>query len=178
MHHRGDDTVQSRTRNAILAALIVVLMGSKPAAPRLQDAAPSADALIARFLGALERKDAAALRRLRVTEDEYLKIILPGSVEKGQPLRKWPDEVCRYFWSEINAKSLYSEEYLLGTWGGHTYQIKSVDYDRGTKEYASYTAHRQLRLTVVRDDGEEGVLATGSIAELGGQFKFLSFKRD
>jgi len=171
-------SVHSQVRTAAFAAAILLLIGSKPAPPQLQDAAPSADTLIQRFLTALEHKDAAALHRLRVTEDEYLKIFLPGSVEKGEPLRKWPEQTNRYFWSEIDAKSLYTEEYLLGVFGGHTYQIKNLEYEKGTKEYASYTAHRQLRLTLVRDDGEEGVLSTGSIAELNGQFKFLSFKRD
>ena len=171
-------SVHSQVRTATLAAAILLLVGSKPAPPQFQDAAPSADALIERFMTALEHKDATALHRLRVTEDEYLKIILPGSVEKGEALRKWPEQTCRYFWSEIDAKSLYTEEFLLGVFGGRTYQIKNVEYEKGTKEYASYTAYRQLRLTLVRDDGEERVLATGSIAELNGQFKFLSFKRD
>jgi len=168
----------NRTIQTVRLLLVLLLLGSTPAVPRLKDASPSADALIGRFLDALKNKDAAALRSLRVTEDEYLKIILPGSVDKGKPLRKWPDETCRYFWSEINAKSLYSEEYLLSLWGGHTYQIKNVAYEKGTRDFAVYKAYRQLRLTLVRDDGEEAVLGTGSIAELNGEFKFLSFKRD
>jgi len=165
-------------RRAILVPLVLLLLGSTPTVPRLSDAAPSADALIARFLEALKNKDAVALRRLRVTEDEYLKIILPGSVDKGKPWRKWPEETCRYFWSEINAKSLYTEETLLGIWGGHTYQVKGVAYEKGTRDFDAYKAYRQLRLTLVRDDGEEAVLGTGSIAELNGEYKFLSFKRD
>jgi hypothetical protein len=165
------------TKTLLVAGCLLLMASTKPAA-KLSDGAPSADALISRFLDALERRDQAALRTLRVTEREYLDVILPGSVEKNQPRRKWPEDVSRYFWGEIDSKSIYSEESLMQAWGGKHWSVKSVEYERGTKEYAAYTAHRQLRLTLVDGAGEEQVLATGSIAELDGRFKFLSFKRD
>jgi hypothetical protein len=170
-------TTHALTKTLLVAGCLL-LMGSARPATKLSDGAPAADVLIARFLGALERRDQAALRALRVTEREYLDVILPGSVEKNQPRRRWPEDVSRYFWGEIDTKSIYSEESLLQAWGGQHWSLKNVEYERGTKQYAAYTAHRQLRLTLVNDDGEERVLATGSIAELGGRFKFLSFKRD
>jgi hypothetical protein len=165
------------TRTLLIAGTLLLMASTQPP-PRLRDGAPSADALISRFLDALERRDAAALRALRVSEREYLDVILPGSVEKDQPRRRWPEDVSRYFWSEIDSKSLYSEEALLQSWGGKHWTLKGLEYERGTKQYAAYTAHRQLRLTLAGEDGQEVVLATGSIAELGGQFKFLSYKRD
>src|SRR5262249_14181795 len=119
-------------RRAILVPLVLLLLGSTPTVPRLSDAAPSADALIARFLEALQNKDAVALRRLRVAEEESLKIPPRGAGDRGNPWRKGREETCRYFWSEINAKSLYTEETLLGIWGGHTYQVKGVAYEKGT----------------------------------------------
>ncbi len=170
-------TGHAATRTLLVAGALL-LLASTPPPPKLRDGAPSADALISRFLDALERRDAAALHALRVDEREYLDVILPGSVEKGQPRRRWPEDVSRYFWSEIDSKSLYSEEALLQSWGGKHWTLKGVEYERGTKQYAAYTAHRQVRLTLAGEDGEEMVLATGSIAELGGRFKFLSFKRD
>lgn len=170
------------TRHAVTSTLLIagtlLLMASTPAVPKLRDGAPSSDALISRFLDALERRDATALHALRVDEREYLDVILPGSVEKGQPRRRWPEDVSRYFWSEIDSKSLYSEEALLQAWGGKHWALRGVEYERGTKQYATYTAHRQVRLTLAGEDGQEMVLATGSIAELGGRFKFLSYKRD
>src|SRR5262249_40196316 len=117
-HTNEQIDMKRNMRRAILVPLVLLLLGSTPTVPRLSDAAPSGDALMARFLEALKNKDAVALRRLRVTEDEYLKIILRGWVDKGKPGRKGPEEPCRYFWSEINAKSLYTEETLLGIWGG------------------------------------------------------------
>jgi len=165
------------TKTLLVAGCLLLMASTKPAA-KLSDGAPSADVLISRFLDALERRDQAALRALRVTEREYLDVILPGSVGKNQPRRAWPEDVSRYFWSEIDTKSIYSEEALMEGWGGQHWSLKNVEYERGTKQYAAYTAHRQLRLTLVDGAGEDHVLATGSIAELDGRFKFLSFKRD
>jgi hypothetical protein len=88
------------------------------AARGLRDAPASREALIARFLAALAARDREALHRLRVDEDEYVEIILPGSVPPGTPLRVWPDDVRRYFWREFNTKSLYAETHLLEGFGG------------------------------------------------------------
>src|SRR4029450_3097531 len=90
------------TKTLLVAGCLLLMASTKPAA-KLSDGAPSADALISRFFDALERRDQPALRALRVTEREYLAVILPGSVEKKQPRRKWPEEVSRYFWSEIDS---------------------------------------------------------------------------
>jgi hypothetical protein len=56
--------------------------------------------------------------------------------------------------------------------------MKALDYEDGTKTYASYTARKRLRLSLLDADGSEVQLATGSIAEIDGQYKFISFIRD
>ncbi len=144
----------------------------------LHGGASSTDELIQRLLVSLRDNDATALRTLRVTQDEYLEVILPGSVKPGEPLRRWPEEATRYFWGELDSKSLYSEEALLQLFGGHTYRVKDVRWDKGTQQYATYQAYKQLRLDLVGDDGQEAHLETGSIAEVDGRFKFISFRRD
>src|SRR5438552_77817 len=93
----------------VLTALAIVgLVGSQRAyaAPRpaamaalqLQDAAPSMDVLIARFLTALATKDRSALRRMRVSKREYIDVIMPGSIEPGGIRRTFPDDKATYFW--------------------------------------------------------------------------------
>lgn len=175
-----------------IAALVVVLLalvmaprpdsGTADAAKRpprkLENAAPSREALIERFLESLRTKDEGALHALRVTEPEYVALILAGSVEPGQPLRQWPADANRYFWSGFDLKSRYYERYLIGEYGGRAYRIKSVDFDKGTKAYATYEAYRQLRLVLEDEAGKDVSLATGSIADVGGQWKFISFIRD
>ena len=147
------------------------------AAQTLDASASSVEELVGRLLDALEKKDLDALRRLRVSESEYKGIILAGHVPVGQPFRNFPADVVDFAWKTLNTKSLYYERYLLEQHGGRSYELKDVRFERGTAEFAGYRAYKQLRLSLVRD-GSPVELATGSIAEVGGQYKFASFIRD
>jgi hypothetical protein len=147
-------------------------------APHLTDAAPSVDALLGRFLAALADGDRAALERLRVNEREYLDIILPRSVEPEAPLQRMPPDKARFFWDLLNTKSAYSAQHLLNQFGGQRYRVKQVAYAKGKKTYAGFTGYEQLRLTLEDTSGQERELRTGSIVEVHGAFKFVSFIRD
>jgi hypothetical protein len=145
---------------------------------QLSDAAPTVDELLDRFLSALAARDPLALERLRVSEREYLKIIFRGNVEPGARPQHMPADKARFFWAMMNTKSAYSAQYLLNEFGGQRYRVKQVAYAKGTKKYAGFTAYEQLRLTLEDEGGQERELRTGSIAEVDGSFKFVSFVRD
>jgi len=142
-----------------------------------RDAASSKEELARWLLEALERKDLKALRRLRVTEAEYKDFILPGSVEVGQPPRTYPPNIADYAWKTLNTKSLYYERYLLTQVGGKHMEYKDMSFAKGIADYATYRAYRQLRLAVI-ENGSPAELATGSIIEVGGKCKFISYIRD
>jgi hypothetical protein len=171
---------------AALSVLAVALFGArfgaaveaKAPAPQLTDGAPSIDVLLDRFLHALSTHDGDALRRLRVTEAEYRNIILPGSADAGDPLRVYADRDSEFWWSTLNTKSAYSESNLLQQFTAPSYKIKDVKYRKGIKSYASYKAYKQLDLTVEGDQDDPHELRTGSIAEIDGQYKFISFVRN
>lgn len=139
--------------------------------------AASKEELVTHFLDALERNDANGLRRLRITETEYKGIVLPGHVAVGQAFRHYPDEVADFAWATLDTKSLYYERYLLTEFGGRHYEVREVRFERGTADYAGYSAHKQLRLSLAHD-GTEAELATGSIVRVGDRYKFASFVRD
>jgi hypothetical protein len=147
-------------------------------AGRFDGGAGSQRQLIHELLEALEAKDANALRRLRVSETEYRNIIIPGNVPPGQPPRTLTPHWLDYAWANLETRSSYSELSLLQEFGGHKLAVKDVSFDKGEKQYAGYTAYRQLRLTVEDSDGAQRVLRTGSIAQVGGRFKFISLIRD
>lgn len=134
--------------------------------------------LIDDFLKALESKDEHALRSLRVTEAEYRDIIIPGNVDPGQPPRVMAANWTDYAWANLNDRSSVHEQRLLFEDGGHPLTLESVQFEGGEKRYAGYTAYRQLRLKVRDPSGTERELRTGSIAEVAGKFKFISFIRD
>src|SRR5262249_46821064 len=75
-----------------------------PSEYRLTDAEPSIDSLLEKFRHALETKDKQLLRQLRVNRKEYLDIIMPGSVDEGQPRATYDKTARDYFWSILNTK--------------------------------------------------------------------------
>ena len=148
-------------------------------ARELANAEPSAEELIDRFLDALARKDPDALHRLRATEAEYREILMPGTVPEGQPLKRPTKEFADLAWGLIDTKSRYYEQSLLLEYGGRQFRLKATSYDKGEKRFASYTAHQQVRLRLEDEtSGAELMLGTGTIVEVAGRYKFMSFIKD
>jgi len=139
--------------------------------------APSIDALIDQFLAAVERKDLESMHRLRVTKDEYLAIIVPGTVEKEQPPRQVSEEPSQFFWALNDRKSRYAAEAIVERFGGRRVTAHTLRFSRGTTEYLWYTARGQVRLALtLADDPNVAELRTGTIAEVDGRYKFLAFQ--
>lgn len=169
-----------------LVTTTVVGGGTGPGAPRAAErfsgaitgGAGSERELIDELLQALQQKDRDALRRLRVTEAEYENVIVPGHVPPGDRPRSLTPEWRDYAWRNLETRSHYHELRLLEEFGGRTLAVKDVQFEQGEERYGGYTAHKQLRLKVQDGDGTERELRTGSIAEVAGQYKFISFIRD
>lgn len=146
--------------------------------PPLSGGASSVDDLLAKFVAAIEAKDVAALDALRVDETEYRKIIMPGSVKPGQPPQKLSAAADQYFWESLDTKSRYGGRALLAGYSGRKYRVTNVKWLKGVDEYAWFRCYDRLELTMVDEKGEEHVLNTGSVADVDGRFKFISFIRD
>jgi len=170
--------VQGATLLCVALAGLGLAVARARAVPRLSDSASSERELVERFLGAVNNGDKHALNRLRVTEDEYKAIIMAGSVPPGAPVRQWTDDVNEYFWQTLNGKSIALQAALLRRVKGRQLKLKSYLFEEGQTEFATYTALRQLRMLVEDDRGAEFEIASGSIANVGGQYKFISFIRD
>jgi hypothetical protein len=161
-----------------LAAARVALTHETPPKPRLTNAASSIPDLLESFRQALINKDKKALRALRVNEEEYLGIILPGSVEPGQPHAEYTEQAQKYFWGILNGRSIYVEANLLADYGNHPFHVVETSYRKGVKDYATYKAYKQLQLLLEDDAGKQDHLSIGSIVEVDGQYKFISYVRD
>jgi len=148
----------------------------RPAHFVLTDASQSIDALIARLLDALAKSDAQALNRLRVTEQEYRSFFLPGASEPGSPARTYDDASSTFAWQMLETKNAYTAAAIMKGYGGHTYRVKEVTYLKGRKEYAWYTAYRTMSLRLEDENGKTAELVLGSVADVDGQFKFVSLK--
>ena len=109
---------------------------------------------------------------------EYVKIIMPGFVPPGAEPRLVAPSENDFWWSMLDTKSKYSELAILSRLGGRRYSVKDVTFLKGTEEYAWYTAHKRILLTLQDDDGAQTTLQMGSVVEANGEFKFVSYTRD
>jgi len=146
--------------------------------PPLSGGASSVDELLGKFVAALAANDRDAMEALRVDEQEYRRIIMPGSARPGEPPQKLSPAADEYFWQSLNGKSTYHRQGLLYAYGGKRYEIRDVRWQKGIEDYLWFRCYDRLELTVVDEQGTEQVIATGSVAEVDGRFKFISFIRD
>lgn len=145
----------------------------------LAGGAASVDDLVASFLAALRRGDPAGVEALRIGRDDYLDVILPGSVEPGEPLQ--PVDRAKagpYWWEYLSERSDLHRDELVRDFGGRDLQLVGFRFAKGTRQFANHVAHRRLVIELRGADGETRDLQTGSIAEVDGRFKFISFIRD
>ncbi len=141
--------------------------------------APSVNALLDEFMIAVEQRDVDALHRLRVTKHEYQGVIVPGFVPKGHPPRVISDKPREFFWELSDTKSRYFAKELVDRFGGRHYVERRLSYTKGIKEYAWYTALGEVELVLrTANDPDPFRLRTGTIAELDGRYKFISFEWD
>jgi len=139
---------------------------------------PSIDVLLDRFLAALEKRDRAGLHRLRVSEEEYLGLIVPYTVEPGQPPREVSARPKQYFWQVLDEKSRLFGDVLLERFGGRHFVERKLRFTEQPRKYAGYAAYGEVRLDLKDETGAVYHLSTGWIAETSGQYEFIGFEWD
>ncbi len=177
----------NRTARLVAVALTVAALGqpavgaTPPITPEtlrafsLSEAFSSRDDLLAKFLEALRAKDAGALHRLRVTESEYRSFFVPASVKEGTELQLPSERSSKFYWDLLNTRSLYVADAMLRGFGGRTYKLRSIEYDKSPRTYAFYRADRAAVLSVEDETGKIDEIKVGSIVDVKGQYKFMSF---
>ncbi len=142
----------------------------------LRGGADSVEVLIDRMVAALSANDDQALERLRVTEEEYRDIIVPGTIEKGQPPRTVDEKTFNYFWGVLDKKSRLFGQMLLNRFAGDHYTRTEFHFSRAPLSYDWYNAYGSLRVTLKDDEGDTRQLETGWVSEVGGKYKFIGFQ--
>jgi hypothetical protein len=176
-------------RNLVAATALVGLLGitlraaehaserQTAAAHELRGGGTSVEQLIQELLVALEQKDESALRSLRVTEDEYRNIIVPGGVKPGEPPRELVEDWIEFGWKSLDERNRHVERAMIDKLGGKELTLRTVTFE-GERQYAGYTAHRLPWLKLTDSAAEDLSIETGSIAEVGGRYKFIAFQRN
>ncbi len=146
--------------------------------PPLSGGASSPEALVDELLLAIASNDPTALHALRVSEVEYRTIIVPGTVEVGQPLREVDAAATTAFWRLLDSKSRDFGRQLLADQGGKKLSRKEIRFTKGVHPYAGYTAHGQVRVLVTDAQANETLIRSGTIAQVGDRYKFISLSWD
>jgi hypothetical protein len=137
----------------------------------LVHASRSVDELMTKLLAALAARDLDALERLRVTEAEHTNLLWPEFPAKDHNVQP------ALAWDMLNSRSHIGAGRAIGDWGGQELELLGVEFTRDTERYPTFVLHRGTLVHARASTGETLDLPfCGSVLELDGQWKLLSFK--
>jgi hypothetical protein len=158
----------------LVVCLLTGLVFQSVAAERrnLEAAASSPEELVRGFLAALSHDDLDQVRRLAVTEEEFATYIWP-ELPAAAPDRNL---TVQFVWNNMNVRSQSNLRHLMDALGGQRLELEELRFTGKTTEYATYRIHRNSELVVRDRTGKISIgRLFGSVLELDGQFKILSF---
>jgi len=147
--------------------------GARPATGerKLFHAAASIEDLVRQVLAAVEAEDMQGLTDLRIVEREHNELLWPEFSAEDQNVQ------LDFAWDMLNTRSHTNQGRAIGTWRGKGLEFLAVRFERGIERYKTFAAHRGTVVTARTAAGEEvEVRFIGSILELDGQFKVVSYK--
>lgn len=165
--------VTLRLTTCLIALLVLSPCTAKESVRPLSTACSSPEELGSRVLEAVYHNDAERLKSMAITEEEYLTYIWPQSPLSR--IKEWQDNYD-FVKNQHFSRSRLALRQMLGRYGGRTYTLVRLNFKGETTQHTIYKAHRDARLIVKKPDGEEVELNLfGSIVEMDGQFKIMSF---
>jgi|GEM_PF-2353969 hypothetical protein len=147
------------------------------ASPR-DGARAEAVALLEQVARHLCEQDRGALEALLVTDDEYRKVVLPGSVRPGEPPAQMPAEKAEFFTRLHRTKSTYALAALLPACAVGGLTFKRAEVPDKLEQRAGYALIREPRLVFADAQGSEVVLDPGVVVYFDGKAKILSYHSD
>jgi hypothetical protein len=132
---------------------------------------PSRDSLVAAMLAATSARDTTALVRMRLTAAEYAWLYYPAHIYTAPPYELDPGT----FWMMIEANNSKGLGRLLHHRGGNRIVLRSYECQASEAVRAPVREWNRctLQLTVNRVESNEQLF--GSIVEIGGRYKFVSY---
>jgi len=141
---------------------------------RLEGGAASRDALVRRWVRAIETSDTTAIRGMLLSAEEFITFYYPASRFTGGPYRQSP----RLLWFLMSSNSSQGATRVLQRHGGQPFGFRS--YACGTEEtLGAMRTWSDCRIQRRLEDGRDAEMRFfGGIIERGGTFKFLSYASD
>jgi hypothetical protein len=140
---------------------------------RLDSAQGSAEELARRVLDFAASDNINALKRLRISKQEYCDILwpeLPGS--------RVPNLSCDFAWDQATLRSNGGLNEMMAEHRNRKYQFVSMRV-RSVENYQTFNALKEPYIKIRDEKGvEREIRVFGSILELDGQYKLFSFVSD
>jgi hypothetical protein len=165
-------------RTVVVSAAVLMLTccgGGLEAPTPLSHAHTSPESLARSVLAAIAARDAASLRALALTEQEFRQHVWPD-LPASRSERNLP---FSYVWGDLRQKSESSLARSISRYGGRSLALVRVEYAGETTRYASFVVHRETALIVRGGDASEHrVRLYGSTLEKDRLFKVFSYVVD
>ena len=173
---RGSPAVQIGVVDSIIPSEVALerFIAGLPVTTSLEGGASTPDALVRKFIDALNRDDTAAITGMLVSRAEYGFLYYPTSVYSRKPYQLPPD-IAWILSSESNAKGVRR---LLARLGGTQLSMKQFSCGRIEREGLN-TVHSDCRIVYAGTSAKfEERRLFKSIIERQGSAKFLSYSGD
>lgn len=151
-------------------------VGIDPVSALDNGAASSRDALVARFVRALETRDTAALQAMAISRAEFAWLYYTGTIYVRPPYETGPETI----WRLMSARSASGLSRVVARVGGAP--IRLLDYACGpTPKVEGENRYHEQCYVRYRRTGAGSVERRrlfGSIMERDGRFKFVGYAND
>jgi hypothetical protein len=133
----------------------------------------SAEELALYILDALRKNDSRALEAIRVTPDEFTRIMWP-EFPQSRPYCNSTAEFAFFF---LDRTSHQGVGLGMTTWGGKDLRLDGISYTGGRSVYTNFTLFNGVELQVSDPDGQAGVVRFAQcFAERKGSWKVYTYK--
>ena len=141
----------------------------------LSGGTPTRDALVERFVSAVERRDTAALRRLELDRSEFAFLVYPSSIYTRPPYEQQPDVV----WMLQRMQGDAGLRRVEDRFGGRRLRYRGYRCADAPMVQGTNLIWRDcvIGYTSPRGDSARGRLF-GAIVERAGHFKFVNYAND
>ena len=175
LHVLRDDTPRRPVGGVVHAFILTLALTACGAPLPLANPEPSSEALATAVLDALADGDADRLAGLALNGQEFRDVVWP-ELPASRPERGVP---VSYAWGDLRQKSSNALRRLVARWGGHRLTLLEVAYDGETTHYDTFRVHRETRLRVLDQTGQEIEMQFyGSTLVRGAEHKVFSYVVD
>jgi|GEM_PF-1732291 len=148
-----------------------------PGQKRLGHASNSVEGLMNEALAAYAAGDTAALRGLLITKEEFDAYLYPEFGVHYPAARDTSAQARDFIWENHALTADKALRRSLRELGGRRMDLIAVSFGEAAKTFPSYILHEGTEVKVrLEDGGEADLLAFGSIVEMDGVYKLLSYR--